>query len=206
MTADLGNVTYLVADTRVTAGSTIVSDHNQKIFLRKKDKTNPVNRYYITLGEVGPCDYLVELLDKVKTYKELLTLVYEDEAFSKLKCDIEIFIVRELKGKLSIYQVGRADDSTWTCVEHSMVELESNMIASGSGGMPVKAAMLALQDTLKYTDINIDDYHDEDESIEIVYYPTSEEFEGMIRRAFKAAAKVEATINANLNIYKILNK
>jgi hypothetical protein len=175
---------YIAADSRVTSSDILVSDNNKKIFTREGAEKDI--RHYATYGDVGPCDYFIDLVEAVALH-DTHKLFFEHESTKNIRGGFGAYVVEVTPTNVQLYQI-EIDESDskdergnrpfiWKL---DLEELKLNPMVAGSGGAHVLAAFRALLNTEKTAD--------------------SKE---LINLAFKSAASVVLSMNDKVDILRI---
>lgn len=172
---------YLVADSRVTDGDRLISDHNKKIFMRQVGK---VIRYYATCGDVAPTDYLIDKLD-MHVMESIPSLLFEDEILKTVKATFVAFVVELIQDEVRVYEIGIYEDegenakNIMYAEKINLEELKYSSRLLGSGTVAVDAALKAITSAV----------------------PTMPN-EERIQKAFTSASNVVLSINDKIDLYK----
>ncbi len=172
---------YLAADQRVTAGDTVISDRNIKIFTYEATEKHLHRRHYITVGDVAPTDYLIHKIEQLDSLDSLYSYMFENEMLSKMPGTLVFYVVDEVPGKPQILQVSK-HKKYMGVVNYPLAEILEYPIFDGSGGETVMAAYKALQ----------------------VHSPL--EIESRILASFEVAASIINSINNNVTLVPIVIK
>jgi hypothetical protein len=141
---DHGDILYIAADQRVTAGDTIISNNYNKIITQEASEVHPHRRHYVMCGDLFPVEYLIHRLEKLTSFDDLYSYMFENEIFTKLPASVTFYVIDELPGKPQILQIFK-HKKTSGVINMPLDELLSNPIFDGSGGEVVVAAYKALE-------------------------------------------------------------
>ncbi len=172
---------YLAADQRVTAGDTIISDRNIKIFTYEATEKHLHRRHYITVGDVAPTDYLIHKIEQLDSLDSLYSYMFENEMLSKMPGTLVFYVVDEVPGKPQVLQVSK-HKKYMGVVNYPLAEILEHPIFDGSGGENVMSAYRALTSHAYL-----------DEAIKI-------------QASFSAAATIVNSINDNVTLIPIVIK
>lgn len=177
------NYLYLAADRRVTSGDKLISDNNQKVFVRVNGDTT---RYYATSGDVGPTDYIIDKMESLALH-HIQPFMFDDTAFKAIRGTFAAFVVEAgpegvLAAEVGIYEEdgepGKAENRLYMEMLN-LDELKTYPRVLGSGGFHVLASFRALG------------LSDQEESNT-----------NRVQRAFTAASSVILSINDTVDIFK----
>lgn len=169
---------YLAADGRVTAGDTIISEHNKKIFTYKANDKHEFTRHYITVGDVNPTDYLIHKLEAISSFEDLYMFMFENDILNKMPGYVVFYVIDDIPGNPRILQIYK-NKKTSGVTTVDLNELTESPIFDGSGGEAVLSSFLTagLIDGLNHRQ--------------------------RIALSFKIASEIVITMNSNVDIIPI---